>query len=143
MSWFRAGATRGLNLIREKRMLKWLGLGLLLVSAFGSAAWAQGSIKFDGQYVGALTLRKVISGNCTPPPVGAVYPLTISGGQVQFKYDPRFDTMLRGTVDEHGNFRASRVLRKGMIIMTGHIHRNIVTANIKSPSCNYTFRTSN
>ncbi len=124
-------------------MLKGLGLGLLLGAAFGSAAWAQGSTKFDGQYVGELTLRKVISGDCTPPPLGAVYPLTISGGQVQFKYDPRFDTILRGTVDEHGNFRATHVLRNGMITMTGHIHQNKVTARIKSPSCNYAFRTSN
>ena len=124
-------------------MLKWLGLGLLLGAAFGSAAWAQGSIKFDGQYVGELTLRKVISGDCTPPPLGAGYPLTISGGQVQFKYDPRFDTILRGTVDENGNFRASHVLRNGLITMTGHIDQNNITADIKSPSCNYTFRTRN
>lgn len=124
-------------------MLKWLGLGFVLGAALGSAAWAQGSIKFDGQYVGQLTLRKVKGGDCTRPPIGAVYPLTISGGHVQFKYDPRFDTILRGTVDDNGNFRASHVLRNGMIIMAGHIHQNNVTANIKSPSCNYTFRSSN
>ena len=123
-------------------MLKWLGLGLVLGAAFGSAALAQGSIKFDGQYVGELKLRKVINGDCTHPPVGAVYPLTISGGQVQFKYDPRFDTILRGTVDANGNFHASLVLRNGLITMTGHIHQNNVTADIKSPSCNYTFHTS-
>ena len=124
-------------------MLKWLGLGPLLGAALCSAAWAQGSIKFDGQYVGELTLEKVISGDCTPPPLGAVYPLTIAGGQVQFKYDPRFDTILRGTVDENGNFRASHVVRNGPITMSGHIRRNNVTAHIKSPSCSYTFRTGN
>ena len=122
-------------------MWKWLGLGLVLGAAFGNLAWAQVSTSFDGQYVGELTLRKVISGDCTPPPPGAVYPLRISGGQVQFKYDPRFDTILRGTVNEHGNFRASHVLRNGLITMTGHIRQNNVTARIKSPSCDYAFRT--
>jgi hypothetical protein len=122
-------------------MFKRLGLGLVLGAAFGTLALAQVSTRFDGQYVGELTLRKVVSGDCTQPPLGAVYPLTISGGKVQFKYDPRFDTTLRGTVDENGNFRASRVLRNGVITMTGQIHQNDVTARIESPSCNYTFRT--
>jgi hypothetical protein len=31
-------------------MLRWLGLGLLLGTGFGSVAWAQGSTRFDGQY---------------------------------------------------------------------------------------------
>jgi hypothetical protein len=122
------------------RMLR-LGLSLLLAAALSGLAWAQSSTRFDGQYVGALTLMKVVSGDCATPPLGAVYPLTISGGQVQFKYDPRFDTILRGTVDENGNFRAYHTLRNGLIIMTGHIHQNNVTAHIKSPSCNYAFRT--
>jgi len=124
-------------------MLKRLGLGVLLGALLGDLAWAQVSTRFDGQYVGALTLIKVISGDCTTPPFGAVYPLTISGGQVQFKYDPRFDTILRGTIDENGNFKAYHAMRTGVITMTGHIHLNNVTAHIKSPSCNYTFRTRN
>jgi hypothetical protein len=124
-------------------MLRWLGLGLLLGAALGNVAWAQGSTKFDGQYVGELRLTKVISGDCTQPPPGAVYPLTISGGQVQFKYDPRFDTILRGTIDENGNFIASCLLPRGKVSMTGRIQSNNVTAHIKSPSCNYTFHTSN
>src|ERR1700759_2949921 len=106
---------------RENRMLKWLGLSLLLGAAFGSVAWAQGSTKFDGQYVGQLTLTKVINGDCTTPPLGALYPLTISRGQVQFKYIPRFDTILVGNVDENGSFKASRLLRAGRVSMTGRI----------------------
>jgi hypothetical protein len=124
-------------------MLRWLGLGLVLGAAFGDVAWAQGSTRFDGQYVGELTLTKVISGDCTRPPLGAVYPLTISGGHVQFKYDPRFDTILRGKVDQDGTFKASHLLPKGRVSMTGRIQANNVTAHIKSPSCNYTFRTRN
>jgi hypothetical protein len=124
-------------------MLKWLGLGLLLSAALGNVAWAQGSTRFDGQYVGELTLTKIVSGDCTRSPPGALYPMTIAGGQVQFKYDPRFDTILRGTVDENGTFKASRLLRKGLVSMTGRIEDNNVIAHIKSPSCNYTFRTSN
>lgn len=124
-------------------MLKWLGLGLVLGAMFGNVAWAQVSTRFDGQYVGELTLRKVVGGDCTQPPLGAVYPLTISGGQVQFKYDPRFDTVLRGTVDQNGNIHASHVLRNGLITMTGHIRQNNVTAHIKSPSCDYSFHTKN
>ncbi len=124
-------------------MLKWLAWGLLLAVALGNFAWAQGSTKFDGQYVGELTLGKVISGDCTEPPPGALFPLTISGGQVQFKYIPRFDTILRGKVDENGTFKASRRLRNGSISMTGRIQENNVIAQIKSPSCNYTFHTRN
>jgi len=124
-------------------MLKWLGLDLLLAAALANAAWAQGSTRFDGQYVGELTLTKVVSGDCAQPPPGAVYPLTISGGQVKFKYDPRFDTILRGTVGENGDFNASRLLRTGRVRMTGHIQENNVTAYIRSPSCRYTFRTGN
>jgi hypothetical protein len=124
-------------------MLKWQGLGLVLAVALGSVAWAQGSTRFDGQYVGELTLTKIISGDCTPPPPGSLYPLTISGGQVLFKYDPRFDTILRGTVDENGNFKASRLLRTGQVSMIGHIQENNITVHIESPSCKYTFRTRN
>jgi hypothetical protein len=123
-------------------MLKWLGLWLLL-AALGNVAWAQGSTEFDGQYMGELRLTKVINGDCTQPPPGALYPLTISRGQVQFKYLPRFDTILRGKVDENGNFKASRLLRRGLVSMTGRIQENNVTAFIASPSCNYTFKTRN
>ena len=45
-------------------MLKCLGLGLLLGAGLGSVAWAQGSTKFDGQYMGELTLTKEITGDC-------------------------------------------------------------------------------
>lgn len=124
-------------------MLKWLGLGLLLSAGFGSVAWAQGSTRFDGQYVGALTLIKTIQGECTEPPLGSAYPLTISGGQVRFRYVPRFDTILLGTVDENGSFKASRRLRSGVVSMTGLIQGNNVTASIVSPSCQYSFQVKN
>jgi hypothetical protein len=117
------------------------GLGLLLAAAMAQAVWAQVSTRFDGQYVGKLTLIKVIQGDCTKSPLGALYPLTISGGQVQFKYDPRFDTVLRGTIADNGTFQASHALRSGQIIMTGRIQGNDVTAHITSPSCRYSFHT--
>jgi hypothetical protein len=117
------------------------GLSILLVAALAQAAWAQVSTRYDGQYVGKLTLIKVISGDCTKSPLGALYPMTISGGQVQFKYDPRFDTVLRGTVAENGTFQASHALRNGQIIMTGQIQGNNVIAHITSPSCQYSFHT--
>jgi hypothetical protein len=123
-------------------ILRWLGLGLVLGTGLGSVAWAQGSINFDGQYVGELTLTKVIN-DCTRPPQGALYPLTISGGKVRFVYVPRFDTTLRGTVGENGSFKASARIRKGFVQMTGHIQGNNITAYIVSPSCNYTFQTKN
>ena len=62
-------------------MLRWLGLGLLLGTGLGTVAWAQGPAAFDGQYVGELTLAKIIKGDCTEPPVGARYPLTVSNGE--------------------------------------------------------------
>lgn len=124
-------------------MRKWLGLGILLGAGLGSVAWAQGLAGFDGQYIGELSLTKVISGDCTEPPLGARYPLTISGGQMRFKYVPRFDTTLIGRVDEKGNFKASRRLKRGLISMTGHIDGSNLTASIQSPSCQYAFRTKN
>ena len=124
-------------------MLRWLGLGLLLGTGLVSLAWAQSSARFDGQYRGELTLTKVISGDCTQPPPGALYPLAISGGKVRFQYVPRFDTTLNGTVGENGNFKASARIRKGFVQMTGHIQGNNITASIVSPSCNYTFETKN
>jgi len=122
-------------------MPKLVGPGLLLYTALASAAWAQGSGRFDGQYRGELTLTKEIKENCTRPPLGALYPLTISRGQVQFVYVPRFDTTLRGSVDENGIFKASARIRHGSVQMTGRIRGNNITAYIVSPSCNYTFQT--
>jgi hypothetical protein len=124
-------------------MLRWLGLGLLLGTGLGSVAWAQGSAKFDGQYMGELTLTKEMSGDCTTPPLGALYPLTISRGEVRFKYVPRFNTTISGTVDQNGIFKASARLRNGFVQMTGRIQKNNLTASIVSPSCNYTFKTKN
>jgi len=122
-------------------VLGWLGLGLLLGTGLASLAWAQGSAKFDGQYMGELVLTKVISGDCTEPPLGALYPLRISKGQVRFAYVPRFDTTLSGWIGENGIFKASARARKGFVQMTGHIEGNNLTAHIVSPSCNYTFQT--
>jgi hypothetical protein len=122
-------------------MLRSLGLGLLLGTGLGSVAWAQGSAKFDGQYMGELTLTKEMSGDCTTPPLGALYPLTVSRGEVRFKYVPRFNTSLSGTVDQNGIFKASARLRGGFVQMTGRIQGNGLTAEIVSPSCKYTFKT--
>ena len=122
-------------------MLRWLGLGLLLSTGLGNVAWAQGSARFDGQYMGELILTKVINGDCTEPPLGALYPLGISKGEVRFAYIPRFDTTLRGWVGENGIFKASARVRKGFVQMTGRIQGNNITAHIVSPSCNYTFQT--
>jgi len=124
-------------------MPRWLGLGLLLGAGLGSVAWAQGSAKFDGQYMGELTLTKVVINDCTQPPPGALYPLTISRGEVRFVYVPRFVTTLSGKVGENGVFKASARLRRGFVQMTGHIQGNNLTAYIVSPSCNYTFQTKN
>jgi hypothetical protein len=128
------------NLNGKSGMLRWLGPGLLLGAGLGSAAWAQGWDKFDGQYIGELTLMKVIN-DCTQPPPGALYPLTISRGEVRFKYVPRFDTTLSGKIDEKGVFKASARLRRGFVQMTGRIQGNNLTAEIVSPSCKYTFKT--
>ena len=121
-------------------MLRWLGLGLLISTGPVSLAWAQGSAKFDGQYMGELILTKAIN-DCTQPPPGALYPLTISRGEVRFLYVPRFDTTLKGTVGEDGSFKASARLRRGVVQMTGRIRGNDLIAHIVSPSCNYTFQT--
>jgi hypothetical protein len=125
-------------------MLKRLGLSLSLGAGLWSAAWAQGAAKFDGQYAGELTLAGIINGDCTTPPLGALYPLTISGGIVRFKYVPRFDTTLVGTVDAKGNFNASGRTKHGFVAMTGHvIDGNTLIASIVSPSCRYSFQTKN
>ena len=127
----------------KKAMLRWLGLGLLLGTAIGSAAWAQGAARFDGQYMGELTLTTVIGGDCTQPPLGALYPLVISRGEVRFAYVPRFATMLRGPIDKNGVFKASARLRTGSVQLTGRVQGNGFTAHIVSPSCNYAFQTKN
>jgi len=124
-------------------MLRWLGLSLALADGFGSIAWAQGAAQFDGQYMGELTLTRIITGDCTKPPLGSLYPLAISRGEVRFAYVPHFGTTLSGKVDEKGVFKASARLRKGSVQMTGHIQGLNLTANIVSPSCNYTFQTKN
>lgn len=119
-----------------------LGLGLALALAMGGvAAAAQDGARFDGQYVGELTLARVIAGDCTRPPLGAAYPLTVVGGEIRFKYVPRFDTTLRGRVDAAGNFKATRTLKRGLVSMTGRIQGDSVTATIVSPSCVYGFQT--
>jgi len=122
-------------------MLKWLGLGCLLGSGLAGVAWAQGTAQFDGQYRGELTLTSVISGDCTQPPLGALYPLTISNGEVRFAYLPHFGTTLVGKVDQKGVFKASARLKKGSVQMTGRVQGLSITANIVSPSCKYTFET--
>ncbi len=124
-------------------MLGCLGLGLLLGTGLGSVAWAQVSAKFDGQYMGELTLTKIISGDCTEPPLGSLYPLTISKGEVRFVYRPRFGTTLIGKIDENGVLKASARLKNGFAHMTGRIQGNNVSASIESPSCNYKFQTKN
>ena len=123
--------------------LRRLGLSFLLAAALGNAAWAQGAARFDGQYTGELTLTGVISGDCTKPPLGALYPLTVSGGEVRFAYVPRFATTLSGRVGENGAFKASAHLHKKVVQMTGHIEGSNLTAYIVSPSCTYTFQTKN
>jgi hypothetical protein len=121
-----------------------LCLGLLLGAAWAGTAWAQASTAYDGQYVGEMTLKGIISGDCTTPPPGSAYPLTITGGVVRFKYVERLDTTLIGRVDANGNFKATAALHHGVATMTGHIDANHnVTALIQSPSCQYGFQTSN
>jgi hypothetical protein len=121
-------------------MPRWLGPGLLLGLGFVIAAKAQGPTQFDGRYTGELILTKVIKGDCTRPPLGALYPLTISGGEVRFTYVPRFDTLLSGKVGDNGIFQASSRQKRGLIHMTGSIQGDNLTAYIVSPSCNYIFR---
>lgn len=123
-------------------MPRGLGPGLLLAIACGSAALAQGASRFDGDYVGTLTLVELIQGDCTTPPPGAVYPLNVSGGQVRFAYVPRFATTLTGRVAEDGSFRASAPTKHGRVEMSGRLRGNKVNAQIVSPSCVYNFVTA-
>lgn len=122
-------------------MLKSLALGFFVGIGCLNVAWAQGSLQFDGQYTGELTLRRTISGDCTVPPLGAVYPLTVSRGEVRFAYVPRFATTLVGVIDDKGRFKATARARKGVVQMAGRIDGNRVTATILSRSCTYTFET--
>ena len=124
-------------------MLRRLGLGLLLGGGVAGAAWARGPAQFDGQYTGELVLVHEKKGDCTQPPSGALYPLTISRGEVRFSYVPRFATTLSGRIAPDGVFRASARAKKGVVQMTGRIEGNSVTAEIASPSCIYTFQTRN
>ena len=117
-----------------------LGLGLALGAVLASAAWAQAPAGFDGHYVGELTLAGIIDGDCSEPPLGAVYPLTIAGGEVRFVDVARFGTTLRGKVDAKGRFKASARARKGLVQMTGRIEGNSLAAEIVSPSCRYRFQ---
>lgn len=125
-------------------MRGWVGLGALLGGLLGNVAWAQGPAHFDGQYVGELALSGIINGDCTKPPVGSSYPLTISGGVVRFRYVPRFDTTLIGRVDANGSFKATAALHHGTATMTGHVTGGgDLTANIVTPSCAYSYRATN
>ncbi len=124
-------------------MLRGLGLGLLLGAGVAGVAAAQGPAQFDGQYTGELVLAKEKKGDCTRPPFGALYPLTVSRGEVRFSYVPRFATTLIGRIAADGVFRASARAKKGVVQMTGRIQGNGVTAEIASPSCTYTFQTKN
>ena len=121
-------------------MLRRVLAGVVLSIGFAGLAWAQGAASFDGRYVGELTLTRVIAGDCTPPPLGSLYPLTIAAGQVRFAYVPRFDTTLSGRVAANGSFKATARVKRGLIQMTGRTDGNYLTAAIVSPSCRYNFK---
>ena len=121
-------------------MLRCALASLALAMGLGGPAWAQGSTPYDGQYVGELTLTRVITGDCTPPPLGSLYPLTIAAGEVRFAYVPRFDTTLSGRVAANGSFKATARAKRGVIQMTGRTDGNTLSAAILSPSCHYNFQ---
>src|SRR5689334_1618114 len=130
----------------NRGMPRGFGRGLPLAAMLGGVALAHGAPAqvisgFDGQYVGQLTLIEVISGDCTPPPLGAAYPLIVSGGRVSFSYVPRFATTLTGSVARDGTFKASAPTKLGPVEMSGQIRGNAVRAQIVSPSCLYDFAT--
>lgn len=127
-------------MVATRNMPKRLGLGLVLSAALASVAWAQGPGQFDGDYVGELTLTGIVNGDCTKPPLGSAYPLSVSGGVVRFKYVPRFDTVLTGRIDPRGNFKATARVKSGVVTMTGRIQNGNVSAKIESPSCLYSFQ---
>lgn len=120
-----------------------LALGLIFAGVLAGAAWAQAGSRFDGDYVGQMTLTGIVSGDCTTPPTGSAYPLNISGGIVHFKYVVRFDTVLVGQIDAKGDFKASGRTKTGMVNMVGHVMpAGSLTAKIQSPSCLYSFEGS-
>jgi hypothetical protein len=127
-------------MVATRNIPKWLGPGLILALALVSGAWAQSASRFDGEYVGELALTGIINGDCTKPPLGSAYPLSISGGVVRFKYVPRFDTTLVGRVDPNGSFKATARTKSGVVTMTGHVTGGNVKATLQSPSCMYSFR---
>lgn len=122
-------------------MVRQLWLGLVFAVAIGGAAWAQGRTIFDGTYMGELTLTRTVKGDCTPPALGALFPLTVAQGRVHFAYLPRFDTELTGRVRPDGGFVATAHIKGGreVVHMAGRIENGGVTARIKSPSCRYLF----
>jgi hypothetical protein len=107
----------------------------------GGLAWAQDLSRFDGHYVGELILKSVIDGDCTRPPLGALYPLSVSHGEVRFAYVPRFATTLVGRIGPDGTFTASARAKKRVVRMVGRIQGIRVSATIASPSCNYMYQT--
>lgn len=123
-------------------MLRFRGWLLLLLGiALAAPAGASGRGAFDGQYVGELTLIAVIQGDCSTPPLGSLYPLTVADGRVRFLYTPRFSTTLLGTIDRNGVFKAAARTKGGAVQMNGRIQGGKVAATIASPSCNYKFAT--
>ena len=129
-------------MVATPNMAKWLGLTMILAAALAGEAWAQAASRFDGDYVGDLTLNGIINGDCTKPPLGSAYPLSIAGGVVRFKYVPRFDTTLLGRIDSSGAFKATARVKSGSITMTGRVQNGSVTAKIQSPSCVYSFQSA-
>lgn len=117
-------------------------LSLALASGAAGVAWGQAPARFDGEYSGTLTLEGTTSGDCTQPPPGSRYPLSIAQGEVRFAYVPRFDTTLTGRIDPSGRFTAAAHLKRGVVRMTGQVSGSAVAASIVSPSCRYTFRTA-
>ena len=124
-----------------REMLRPLILGLVLTAGLCSAVSAQAVTNFDGQYVGQLTLTRIISGDCATPPLGATYQLTIANGVVRFAYVPRFATTLTGTIDRRGAFKAVARAHAGVVQMIGRVDRGDITATVTSPSCAYSFQT--
>ena len=124
-------------------MSKWLALVLVMAGALSGPARAQGTTRYDGRYMAELTLVGVRTGDCTQPPFGALYPLSIARGEVSFAYLPRFSTTLTGRIAENGTFNASARLPKGRVQMTGRVSGNSVAASIISPSCRYTLQSRN
>ncbi len=114
---------------------------LLVAAVLAGNAEAQGTRQFDGSYVGELTLQSVAGGDCSAPPLGAVYPLFVTQDRVSFAYLPRFATTLTGAVDKNGAFKASAHTKGGLVEMTGQIRGPAVSATIVSPSCRYSFQT--